>query len=152
MKSNNTSGSSNDADARGAGRDRGRSERGGRSGAGRTGHREARMAITAHVGDGVPVLRYGPDNNFSKFKEKLSTAVIEKYGDLGRLVETGEYYEPPEPDISDFDLDNDPYGVNAADFKDQKREYRKKMDEMESNKSKLYEHGVNGRAQTSRGL
>ena len=96
------------------------------------------MAITAHVGDGVPVLRYGPDNNFSKFKEKLSTAVIEKYGDLGRLVETGEYYEPPEPDIADFDLDNDPYGVNAADFKDQKREYRKKMAEMESNKSKLY--------------
>ena len=96
------------------------------------------MAITAHVGDGVPVLRYGPDNNFSKFKEKLSTAAIEKYGDLGRLVETGEYYEPPEPDISDFDLDNDPYGVNAADFKDQKREYRKKMAEMESNKSKLY--------------
>jgi hypothetical protein len=55
------------------------------------------MATAAHVGDGVPVLRYGPDNNFAKFKEKLSRAAIEKYGDLGRLVETGEYFEPPEP-------------------------------------------------------
>ena len=50
--------SRDDADARGSGRDNGRSERGSRSGTGRTGQREARMGTAAHVGDGVPVLRY----------------------------------------------------------------------------------------------
>jgi ribosomal protein L15 len=84
MKSNNTS--RGDTEARGSGRDSGRSERGSRSGVGRTGYREARMATAAHVGDGVPLLRYGPDNNYAKFKERLSRAAIEKYVDLGRLV------------------------------------------------------------------
>lgn len=37
------------------------------------------------------MVQYGPDNSFSKFKEKLSRAAIETYGDLGRLRETAEY-------------------------------------------------------------
>ena len=96
------------------------------------------MATAAHVGDGVPVLRYGPDNNFAKFKEKLSRAAIEKYGDLGRLVETGEHFEPPELNIEDYDLDNDPYGVKVADYREDRKDRRRKIAQMEADKPKMY--------------
>ena len=84
------------------------------------------------------MLRYGPDNNFPKFKEKMSKEAIEQFGDLGRMVETGEYYEPPEPDIEDYDLDNDPHGVNAADYREDRKEWRRKKAKMNDDKPKLY--------------
>ncbi len=48
----------------------------------------------------IPILCYGPNNNFSKFKEALSYEALRQFGDLGRLIELGEYYdpEPPDPD------------------------------------------------------
>ena len=128
-----------DADARGAGRSSGRSERGSRSSAGRNGRPPARMtSTTAHVGDGVPILLYGPENNFSKFKEKLARAAIEKFGDLGRLIETAEYFKPPQPDIESYDLANDPHGVNVADYREARKERRRKLTQMEDDKPKLY--------------
>ena len=44
----------------------------------------------------VPLLKFGSGNNWLKFKEKISTECVEKYGDLGRLMELDAYYEPPE--------------------------------------------------------
>jgi hypothetical protein len=35
----------------------------------------------------IPVLRYGPANNFSKFKEAMSKATLKNYGNLGRLIQ-----------------------------------------------------------------
>jgi hypothetical protein len=52
--------------------------------------------------EAVPVLRFGPNNNYVTFKDKLKTACLEKYGDLGRLIKDEEYYEPPEVDKTDF--------------------------------------------------
>lgn len=43
----------------------------------------------------VTLLKFGNGNNWLKFKEKISTACLEKYGDLARLVQTELYYEPP---------------------------------------------------------
>jgi hypothetical protein len=40
----------------------------------------------------VPILTFGPNNNFAKFKEALSSKALREYGDLGRLVEAGSYY------------------------------------------------------------
>jgi hypothetical protein len=68
------------------GRESGRGHHGG----GRSSRQRAGPAPKSVPSDGVPILRYGPDNNYAKFKEKLSTAAIEKYGDLGRLIETNE--------------------------------------------------------------
>lgn len=39
-----------------------------------------------------------------KFKEKMARTSIEKYGDLGRLIETGQYYVPTEPNPEDYKL------------------------------------------------
>ena len=44
----------------------------------------------------VSLLKFGTGNNWLKFKEKISTACIEKYGDLARLMQTELYYIPPE--------------------------------------------------------
>ena len=50
----------------------------------------------------VPLLRFGARNNWLRFKEKLSIACTEKFGDLGRLIETGEYWVPPAIRSDDF--------------------------------------------------
>ena len=44
----------------------------------------------------VPLLKFGTGNNWLKFKEKISTACLEKYGDLARLMQLENYYVPPE--------------------------------------------------------
>jgi hypothetical protein len=36
---------------------------------------------------------------------------LQEYGDLGRLIESGVYYVPEPPDIADYDLVTDPYGL-----------------------------------------
>ena len=43
----------------------------------------------------VPLLKFGTGNNWLKFKEKLITACIEKYGNLARLMQLESYYTPP---------------------------------------------------------
>ena len=43
----------------------------------------------------VPLLKFGQGNNWLVFKEKMYTACLEKYGDLARLIENEEYYNPP---------------------------------------------------------
>ena len=42
----------------------------------------------------MPILKFGTNTNYTIFKEKLSTACVEKYGHLGKLIELDEYWEP----------------------------------------------------------
>jgi hypothetical protein len=52
--------------------------------------------------EAVPLLRCGPANNFIVFKKRLAVACMERYGDLGRLIEDDAYYVPPEIDRSGY--------------------------------------------------
>ena len=52
--------------------------------------------------EAVPILRFGPNNNYVTFKDKLKTACVEKYGDLGRLIKDEAYWEPPKVDRTEF--------------------------------------------------
>jgi Zinc knuckle. len=52
--------------------------------------------------EAVPMLKYGPNNNYVTFKDRIKTACMEKYGDLGRLIELESYWEPPKVDRSAF--------------------------------------------------
>ena len=63
---------------------------------------------------------------------------MERYGDLSRLIETDEYFEPDKPNIDDYDLDNDEYGINVAEYKDALKAYRRAANDMKNNRSKLY--------------
>jgi hypothetical protein len=51
---------------------------------------------------GIPMLRYGKENNFCKFREALSEVVMEKFGNLGKLIDLEEYYLP-DMEFTDFE-------------------------------------------------
>jgi hypothetical protein len=78
----------------------------------------------------VPILTFGLNNNFAKFKEALASKALREYDDLGRLIDSGQYYtsDPPEPD--DYDLVNDLYGLNHAVFLDQQKLYMRHWENM----------------------
>jgi len=88
----------------------------------------------------IPILKYGPQNNYSKFKEALSNVALKEYGTLGKLIKQEKYenFEPVEPDADDYELDNDPYGVNRAKYLDDCKDYRKEINKMKENQPKLY--------------
>ena len=48
-----------------------------------------------NLDENVPMLTFGMGTNFSGFQEALCVACLEKYGDLGRLIEDDEYFVPP---------------------------------------------------------
>ena len=45
--------------------------------------------------NGVPMLRYGVNTNLHVWKLKMTVMAMQRYGDLARLLEKDEYYEPP---------------------------------------------------------
>jgi hypothetical protein len=51
----------------------------------------------------VPILKFGQStNNFTKFKEVLSTAALIEFGDVAKLIQLGKYYEIEMPDEADY--------------------------------------------------
>ena len=86
----------------------------------------------------IPVLKYGPANNFSKFKEAISKSALKNYGQLGKLIKLGKYYVPEEPLSTDYDFINDPLGVNKAAYLEDMKEYRKEIMKMRNERPKLY--------------
>jgi hypothetical protein len=73
-----------------------------------------------------------------RFKEALSSAALREFGDLGRLVETDAYYEPPMPNISSYDRDADPDGIIKAALKEDARAAAQSKRRMTENQPKLY--------------
>ena len=57
---------------------------------------------------------------------------------LGKLIKLGKYFEPEEPNNLDYDLVNDPYGVNKTTYLEDMKEYRKEMIKMRNERPKLY--------------
>lgn len=55
----------------------------------------------------VPMLKFGPSNNFVLFKERLATACLEKYGKLGRLIGLEKYWMPPPIDEKKYLVKDD---------------------------------------------
>jgi hypothetical protein len=86
----------------------------------------------------ILILRFGPNNNFAKFKEALAKKALREYGDLGRLIETETYYVPEPPDVNDYDLINDPYQLNRATYLEQQKLYMGHWEDMINNRAKLY--------------
>ena len=52
--------------------------------------------------DDVPILKYGPDNNFQKFKEKLSRTALERFGNMATFIETDQDYVVSAVDTSRY--------------------------------------------------
>jgi len=62
----------------------------------------------------VPLLRMGVSNNFDNFRKKISIACLEKYKNLGRLIQDETYYVPPAIDPKTYDLANDPHEIEKT--------------------------------------
>jgi hypothetical protein len=86
----------------------------------------------------IPILKFGPNNNFAKFKEALANKALREYGDLGRLIESGEYFVSEPPNVTNYDLINDPYGLNKATYLEQQKLYMRHWEDMMNNWAKLY--------------
>ena len=53
--------------------------------------------------EAVSILTYGSNTNFAIFKEKIKTSCLEKYGNLGRLIEDNAYWMPDEIDEEKYE-------------------------------------------------
>jgi hypothetical protein len=74
---------------------------GGRRGRGQSGRgslRSPRSVTDLDSNSAVPMLRYGNNQNLDLFERKMIVACLEKYGNLGRLIQDGAYYDPPAVD------------------------------------------------------
>jgi hypothetical protein len=82
----------------------------------------------------IPILKYGPSNNFTKFKEAISKAALKQYGNLGKLIRQGSYYTTPEPNratYGPFDAAHDLDGLKKATYLEAMKHHQKKLASME---------------------
>jgi hypothetical protein len=55
--------------------------------------------------DAVPILKFGPSNNFMRFREALSKKALEEYRVMGKLILKGVIEEPKELNKVLYDLE-----------------------------------------------
>ena len=84
------------------------------------------------------MLQFGSGNNFIVFKGKLALVALEKFGDLARLVETDEYWEPPAPNVTEYNPDEYPHGFIKLQVNELLKERVRVIERMKSNKANLY--------------
>jgi len=64
---------------------------------------------------------------------------LEKFGDFARLIETDEYWEPPNTvDISQYDSDEDPHDFIKLQVNELLKERVRVLEKMKTNKANLY--------------
>ena len=79
-----------------------------------------------------------PANNFTKFMEALSKMALKDYGNLGKLIKLGKYYEPEEPVSTNYNFVNDLMGIHMANYWGDMKEYRKELMRMRNDRRRLF--------------
>ena len=58
------------------------------------------------------MLRHGATTNFMTWKEAMRNEIAQRYGSLlAAIIDHGEIFDPPDVDEGQYDLDNDPHGI-----------------------------------------
>jgi hypothetical protein len=78
----------------------------------------------------VPMLQFGAANNFDQFKRKLLIPCLEKYKNLGRLINDKDYYEPAVIDTVLYNLTNDPFEIEKGRLREAHKRRDKEIDDM----------------------
>jgi len=119
---------------------RGRGNRGGRGGGRGNQHHHQNINKPKTAEEAIPILKYGPGNNWIEFKKRMAIAATEKYRNLGRIIEQEVYYVPPEIAFDPTTLDPaiDPFGINKAAVLEQVKERLKQIDRMREDRPSLY--------------
>jgi hypothetical protein len=84
------------------------------------------------------MLRLGVSNNFDTFKKKVSIACLEKYKNLGRLINDEAYYVPPQVDLADFDLANDTNDIEKTRLREAHKRRDKEIDDMRVDRTSMF--------------
>ena len=108
-----------------------------------TASRESRPKAETGAIPELPLLRFSEnltENNFQVFRDALHLYAMREYKDLGRIIDTLEYYVPPDVVIPAEVLtpETDPGGFKAHAIRAQVTERFKYITAMESNRSSLY--------------
>jgi hypothetical protein len=61
------------------------------------------------------MLRYGPSSDTDVFKKKIALACMEKY--KTRLITDEKYYEPPQIDLTKYNLANDIHDIEKGGWR-----------------------------------
>jgi len=85
--------------------------------------------------DAVLILKFGPGNNFMRFKEALSKRALEKHGRLGKLINMGKFDDLEEPDRTFVDLSDE---FEKVEYLDAMKTYRKLKLDREEKEPQLY--------------
>lgn len=88
--------------------------------------------------DHIPILRFGPNNNLIRFKRTIIVKAGEKFGSLAKTLELMAYYVTPEVDITEFDLVNDPHGLNLMSLQENIRARIKREQKMLEDRHNMY--------------
>jgi hypothetical protein len=88
--------------------------------------------------DAIPILKYGPSNNFMQFKEALSKKALLEFGKLGKLINQGFIVMPDLLDRDTYGLDDDTDGLNKLDYLEDMKQYRSEVSDYKRDKPKLY--------------
>lgn len=89
-----------------------------------------------HIIDGISNLRYGETNNFIEVERELLVQARLKFGKLGDLIRTLEYYVPDEIEYNLEELENDPMKKEQVKVKVVNREQN--ILRMQDNRPALY--------------
>jgi hypothetical protein len=86
----------------------------------------------------IPVLKLGQSmNNFTKFKEALLTAALIEFGDVGKLIQLGEYYDIARPEEEDYEVPGNPR-MSERMYEMACVEWMKEKNKMKSKRAGLY--------------
>jgi hypothetical protein len=83
------------------------------------------------------VLKYGPLNNFTKFRDALSEAVLKEFGPIGKLIKQEKLEMPEEPDRAEYKF-LDSNGLDRAIYLEELKMYNHRLEEYEKNAPKLF--------------
>ena len=87
----------------------------------------------------VPMLTFGSNTNFAVFKEKLGIACLEKYGNLGRIIEDSKYWEPATINPNDYkSSDPDIKQIILLDLLSVVKDRRAQISRMDRERPNLY--------------
>jgi hypothetical protein len=87
--------------------------------------------------EAIPVLKYGPSNNFTKFRDALSKAALKEFGPIGKLIKQEKLEMPEEPDRAEYNF-ADPDGLDRAIYLEELKKYNRRLEEYEKNAPKLF--------------
>jgi hypothetical protein len=85
--------------------------------------------------EAVPMLKFGPGDNFMRFKEALSKKALEECGVLGKVIKLRYIECLKEPDKTGMDLKDN---FARLEYIEDMRTYRKLKTEQDQQKPKLY--------------